>query len=101
MTIDGDGDDLALEAMEFEIYEASQAEENLISEFACCDCGYLNATRDGHHPEIRCPETKRCGQCGNNWPCSDHLSLVPKHEVKPSRKSSKSTNNGPRKASRK
>ena len=73
-----DEDDLDLEAMEAEIYEQEQAEESLEAEFACCDCGFINDARDGHHPEIRCPESGRCGQCGNAWPCAEHLHLAPK-----------------------
>ena len=74
--------------MELEIYERTQAEENLVSEFGCCDCGFINAAQNGHHPEIRCPETGRCGQCGNSWPCAEHLALVPKPAAK-SRKTAK------------
>jgi hypothetical protein len=37
---------------------------------ACCECGYLRM--GAHHPGIRCPKSGRCGECGNDWPCSDH-----------------------------
>ena len=86
--VGGDEDDSALEAMEAEIYEQTQAEESLAAEFACCDCGFINEAEDAHHPGIRCPESGRCGQCGNVWPCAEHLSLVPKPARKP-RKSAK------------
>jgi hypothetical protein len=77
-----DEDDLDLEAVEAEIYEQTQAEESLAAEFACCECGFINDAQDGHHPEIRCPESGRCGQCGNAWPCAEHLALVPKSKPK-------------------
>lgn len=45
--------------------------ENYVDEVACCDCGFH---RNGqHHPKIRCPKSGRCGSCGNDWPCPDHL----------------------------
>ena len=80
------------QAMELEIYECNQAEESVASEFGCCDCGFVNEEQNGHHPGIRCPESGRCGQCGNKWPCSEHLHLVPKVDVtlcKPTATSSK------------
>jgi hypothetical protein len=41
---------------------------------ACCECGYMRGS--GHHPRIRCPVTGRCGDCGNDWPCPDHMNLA-------------------------
>jgi hypothetical protein len=64
--------DLALEQYEQQIYEAEQAEEAVVGEYGCCECGYINKRRDGHHPGIKCPHTGRCGQCGNDWPCAEH-----------------------------
>lgn len=68
----GDEDDGALEAMEQQIYEQEQADDAQNSEYACCECGYINKRKDGHHPGIKCPHTGRCGQCGNDWPCEEH-----------------------------
>lgn len=75
-----DEEDFDLESMELEIYEQTQAEESLVSEFGCCDCGFINDAKDGHHPGIRCPESGRCGQCGNSWPCAEHVHLVENNE---------------------
>lgn len=73
---DDDADDGALEAMEQQIYEQEQADEAQNSEYACCECGFINKAKDGHHPGIRCPHSGRCGQCGNNWPCEEHKGQV-------------------------
>jgi len=52
-------------------YDAALYHEYLMSEIACCECGYH---RNGaHHPKVKCPKTGRCGDCGNNWPCPDHI----------------------------
>lgn len=45
--------------------------ENYRDTYACCECGYLR--NSGHHPGIKCPKTGRCGECGNDWPCVDHV----------------------------
>lgn len=66
----------AEEELEQQLYESQQAEDAFNSEFACCECGFVNKARDGHHSTIRCPHTKRCGQCGNTWPCAEHKPLA-------------------------
>ena len=43
--------------------------EYLREEYGCCECGYYRNM--AHHPGIRCPQTGRCGNCGNDWPCED------------------------------
>lgn len=46
----------------------------LTNYYRCCECGYV---RNGaHHPGIQCPKTKRCGTCGNDWPCHEHLPMA-------------------------
>jgi len=50
------------------------------NEYSCCDCGYKRGC--GHHPLIRCTLTGRCGECGNKWPCEDHIDLVPEEKRK-------------------
>lgn len=76
-----DEEDLDLEQVEQEIYEAEQAEEAEVAEWGCCECGFINRCRDGHHAGIRCPHTGRCGQCGNDWPCKEHEHLAPKRSA--------------------
>jgi hypothetical protein len=73
---DGDEGDGAGKELEQQLYESQLAEDAFNSEFACCECGFVNKTRDGHHPQIRCPRSKRCGQCGNAWPCEEHKRLA-------------------------
>ena len=52
------------------------AHENYVGDVACCECGFH---RNGaQHPKIRCPQTGRCGDCGNDWPCADHTPVKPK-----------------------
>lgn len=46
------------------------AAQHAREEACCADCGYYR--RGAHHPNIRCPKTGRCGDCGNDWPCADH-----------------------------
>lgn len=51
-------------------YDRYLAEEKYRHEVACVECGYH---RNGaHHPKIKCPQSGRCGSCGNPWPCEDH-----------------------------
>lgn len=58
-------------------YDNHMEREYLNGEYGCCDCGYRR--KEGNHPGIRCPQTGRCGQCGNEWPCAEHINLVPNH----------------------
>lgn len=71
-----DENDGAEEALEQQLYESQLAEDAFNSEVACRECGFINKARDGHHRQIRCPHTKRCGQCGHTWPCMEHKLLA-------------------------
>ena len=51
-------------------YDKYLEAEYLREEYSCCECGYRRGL--GHHPKIQCPTTKRCGTCGNDWPCPEH-----------------------------
>ena len=64
--------DCAAEELEAQVYEGVLAEEFRNSEYACCECGFVNARGDGHHRGGRCPHTGRCGGCGADWPCAEH-----------------------------
>lgn len=69
---DGEGPDYAAEELEAQVYEGVLAEESRNSEYACCECGFVNVRGDGHHRGGRCPHTGRCGWCGADWPCAEH-----------------------------
>lgn len=65
-------DDVSFEGYAQEAYDNLQAEEAIVCEYGCCDCGFINENHDGHHRGIRCPHSGRCGSCGNPWPCEEH-----------------------------
>lgn len=52
-------------------YDRELAREFARDQACCCECGYHRM--GAHHPKIKCPQTGRCGDCGNDWPCADHV----------------------------
>ena len=61
-------------------YDNYLYKEYVRGEYSCCECGYLR--NENHHPGIRCPKTGRCGSCGNDWPCEDHVVFLDEKTLK-------------------
>jgi hypothetical protein len=74
-------------------YDKMMELEYLHDEYCCCECGYYRNGTVGSHPGVRCPNTGRCGICGNDWPCEEHIGLVPKRLIKKVNRSSYVKNN--------